>query len=258
MKHSITLLLLMMLCWMSASARMPKALQRYQLGYSYAMMSAEYRLSYPVYRQSGNDLFIIDTVLKKDIRTKGGFGATMGTYIPIAKLSENAVVALGIDGVFNMLVWDYERVKEDYGATAGYSANYAVTGGTMQMGVPIGFDMKFGCDAALDKSRRSCATFGVGAFPSASLTAYEMEADAAIKVQPYFKAEVGFFAGVCFKVRALYTPGKIGLIDQEYNSITPFGDVNSNISLTGRSSFTFSLLVMPFSFAWERSEWWGR
>ena len=120
MKRSVTLVLLILLYATSANARLPKALQRYQLGYSYAMMSAEYRLSYPIYRQSSFDLFIVDTVLKKDIRTKGGFGATMGTYIPIAQLSENALVALGIDGVFNMLVWDYERVEADYSTTAGY------------------------------------------------------------------------------------------------------------------------------------------
>lgn len=228
------------LCALSftSEARLPNALTRFQVGYSYPRAKADYKLTL-------DDTSIIETVT-----TKGGFGATLGTHIPISKFGDATALALTIDGMYNLLVWDMEPVNDVYNTnTAGYNKQYTITGGSVQLSVPIGLDLKFGCEAALEKSKGACFSFGAGAMPTAALTAYQDNAGAIIRMQPYLKAEFGLMAGICVKVRAIYAMGKFDYI----NAKNDLGDVDTyGSSLTSRSTMTLSLLLMPFSYSWDK------
>ncbi len=243
MKHFNSTIILCLLLVLGASinaeARLPKGLQRYQVGYSYPISISNYKIS------------LADTVIERTVKTKGGFGVTMGTYIPVAKFSEASQLAFSIDGLFNMLIWDMEPVNDVYySGTSGYNKEYVITGGSMQIGVPLGLDLKFGCDAALEKSKGAGFTFGAGVMPTAALTAYEGEAGAVIRAQPYLKGELAVFAGICFKLRAVYAMGKFDYINATGEK-SGYDD-GEGVTLTNKSTLTLSLILMPFSWAWDK------
>lgn len=225
----------------NAQPRVPKALQRFQVGYSFPKVNAEYR-------------YMLDSMTTEKVSTKGGFGVTMGTSIPLTKIGDQSSLTFGIDGLFNMLVWDYENVEDDYASyssSTGYSQQYTVTGGTMQISVPLGIDFKFGGEANLLKRPIGFGTLGAGVMPTAALTAYQGDAGAVIKALPYLKGELGIYAGVGIKLRAIYSMGTFDYIKQKGNN--PYA--SESASLKAKSNFTFSILIMPFAWAWNRYDW---
>lgn len=242
MKHFsiFKMMVTLLLCTsaVSSEARLPNALTRFQVGYSYPRAKADYRLT------------LDDTSIFETVTTKGGFGATIGTHIPISKFGDATMIALTIDGLYNLLVWDMEPVNDVYNTnTVGYSNQYEITGGSVQLSVPIGLDLKFGCEAALEKSKGACFSFGAGAMPTAALTAYQDNAGAIIRLQPYVKAEFGVMAGICMKIRAIYAMGKFDYINVKNDA----GDIDTyGASLTSKSTLTLSLLLMPFSYSWPK------
>lgn len=123
------------------------------------------------------------------------------------------------------------------------------------MALPIGLDFKFGCDALTVKNNRFCATLGVGALPTYSVTTLDNipTLDGQFGVAPYAKVEAGIFAGICMKVRAIYSFGNTTYFDK--TDKTTFS--SNSTTLVGKSNLTISLLVMPFSWAWDKEEWWN-
>lgn len=239
-------------------ARMPKGLMRFQIGYSFPFSTATFKQHSLIYDDYGDNN--IDTTFSKDAKSKGGFGVTLGTYIPIVHLTDKSSLNLDIDFMYNLLVWDANAINYDgYDATTNgyvYTTNYTITAATVQMGLPVGVSYKFGGESSLDRGDKLSLSIGTGVYPSLNATVFEDYAGAKFKLQPYLKAELGFFAGVNFKVRALYAFGKLEYIN--YNSGYS-GDTyayDDAAALTGKSSFLLSVMVMPLSFGWSKSAWW--
>lgn len=228
-------------------SRMPGLLQRTHLGYSFLVNSAEFKVKQSVITPD----FSKDTSYTESMNTSGSFGFTIGTYIPLKRLGRKSSLNLGIDYMYNMMLWDAKyKVYDGNGNT--YDAPFS--GGTLQMALPIGLDFKFGCDAITSKDARFCATLGAGALPSYSLTALDQVSniDPKFSAAPYLKAEVGILAGICVKLRAVYAIGNLSYMDiTEKND---YGKTNSQ--LNGTSNLTLSLLIMPFSWSWSRDYWW--
>ena len=236
-KFKGVLLALLILSPVCSFAKFPGILSRFQLGYSFVMNSGTQELKYPV--SSG------DTIIKRDLKTSAAFGVTAGTYVPIKRLGQSSMLVFGVDFMYNMMTWK---------PTTGDEGTIGFDGLTAQMALPVGLDFKFGADALNVKDKRFCATLGFGAFPSYELTTIEntpLSFDPVFSVAPYAKAEVGVFAGICMKVRAIAAFGKIGYL--EYTD----KDLNSTTSFYGNTNFAVSLLIMPFSFTWQREEWWN-
>ncbi len=172
--------------------------------------------------------------------------------------------AIGVDILYHGYLWDYRAPLfsgfdfDDDGNISGYqySSDYYFDGMTVHMAMPIGGDFKFGCDALADKSIRFCGTIGAGAYPSISATVDASDAGFGFGVNPYAKAEFGVMAGICFKIRAMYTFGNIPFYT-EGNSISSFAGFDSRSSLTGKQSLTLSLIFMPFAWNWKESGWWN-
>lgn len=232
----LALLFIMPLC---SSAKFPGILQRYQLGYTFVMNSAEYEAKNRV------TLLNIDTSFKRDMKTSAAFGVTMGTYVPLKRLGQSSMLVLGIDYMYNIMTWESK--------VPGLLGDVGFSGATAQMALPIGLDFKFGADALNVKNRRFCATLGAGVYPSYAITTldYDFDIDPNFSVAPYVKAEAGIFAGICMKVRAIASFGKFTYMD--YKS----ADGNSSSTMIGNTNFAISLLVMPFSFTWKEEEWWN-
>ena len=71
-----------------SSLAQSKGFQRFQLGYSFPMTKAKYSERYLIYQDLSDDN--IDTTMSKDVRTKGGFGITLGHFFPVAKMGEKS------------------------------------------------------------------------------------------------------------------------------------------------------------------------
>lgn len=228
-----------------------KSWQRYDIGFSFAFASANYTDHYTSVDMNG-DLF--DTTLRRKLVAKPVYGVMASTYFPIAGMGENSILAIGLGVRANLYKWNTGNVM--LGANYTYNYDYL----TMDMGVPISVDMKWGCDAMLDKSNRTCFTFGIGAQPTYFMTgtptglnsdgSIALSGSNIVKVQPFIKAEAGFFAGICFKVRAMYNFANVKYLDMTSD--------NEQIALQGTSNFNLSIVLMPFSWDWGKEQWWNK
>lgn len=242
----------------SAQSGLPKAMQRIEIGYSFPMTTAKF-----TQHTSLIDIFAetnTDTTFSKNYSTKGGFGITVGTYFPIVRLGENSSLNIALSYVYNAMVWDASIVHfNGYDSSAGmftYNSNLVISALTVHMGLPIGLDFKTGGESILDRSKRFSFTLGTGIYPSMNATVFENFTGSKTKLQPYLKGEVGVFAGVNFKVRALYTFGNLNYIDYKENVGGDIFAYESSAKLTSTSTFTLSIIAQPFSFGWGKSEWW--
>lgn len=254
---ALALLMLSMFASQSASAfyyyywwpgmSVPGVLQRYEIGYSYSMMTAKYTSNTQYVDGNGN---LFDSSSKGSIVSKGGFGATVGTFIPITRVGDNCMFAISVNYMYNFVLWNDLSSLYTFN-TSG--TNWDLTGATLQMGFPVGGDFKFGCDAFTTKDKRFCATIGAGAYPALTATTFNGSDGGGFTVSPYLKGEVGVFGGICFKIRAMVTFGNIDLISDR-NS---FSGGASDITMKGTSSANISLIFMPFAWSWQKLGWWN-
>lgn len=220
-----------------------------EVGFSYCMGSAEYKTQNSFFNEAIG-LFTDSTSTEK-IKSKGGFGGLVGFHFPLVKMGDYSSISFSVSYMYDALLWESNSFSYSGNSRTG---NTSSGSGTIRMGLPVGVDYKFGCDAVSDKSKRLCAGFGAGLYPSMSLTSFRDEANGNFRLLPYLKGEVGVFGGICMKLRGTLTFGNIDYIDYGFKS----DSYNSSTSLKGKSTFTLSLVFMPMSFKWGRNEWWGR
>lgn len=230
---------------LQSEARLPGLLSRFQLGYSFVSNSAESQghsfIKSPAFNQ--------DTTIIGNLSTSAAWGFTAGTYFRLSHLGESGILALGVDYMYNLMAW---KVNNSEPGT--------FDGATVQMALPIGLDMKFGADAMQVRDRRFCATLGAGVYPSyaiTSITDAPITIDPVFSVAPYLKAEVGIYAGICMKVRAIYAIGDLTYMDYKESSNANGVESSTSTKLVGKSNLTISLLIMPFSFKWQTEDWWN-
>lgn len=220
-----------------------------EIGISYCMANAEYKKTTRYFNE--NTGLYYDSLHTERIQSKGGFGGVLGHHFPIIKMGDYSAMSVSISFMYDALLWESNAFSYSYNSST--NEDYS-TSGTVRMSLPVGVDYKFGCDAVADKSRRFTASLGAGVFPSLSGTVFRDEANGNFKVSPYLKGEIGIFAGICMKLRGMLTFGNVKYIDYNYDNWS----YNTSSSLTGKSTFTLSLIFMPASFKWKKDEWWGR
>ena len=226
--------------------RGPKCLE---FGYTYGVAYAQYKYHNTSFDESTGKL--TDTASSRNVTSRLGFGGLVGYYFPIVRVSANSRFAITLTYMYNAYLWEGSSFAISSDSRTGTSS---VGSGTVEMALPVGIDYKTGCDANFDRSKRSCASFGAGVYPTFGATAYNGSSAFAFHARPYLKAEAGFFAGICFKLRATYVPGAIDYIN--YSSTIPGHDEGT--SFRSRGTLNLSLILMPTSFKWSRSEWWGK
>ena len=250
-----TLGLILLVSLPISSFAQSKGVQRFQIGYYFPMTKAVY--TERALTQTGLD----DDEVSNTVRTKGGFGITLGHFFPVAKIGQKSSLNISLDFLYNLMVWDAKMIGEsEYDYTTGeYSTgdDLGISAATVHWGLPVGVDFKTGGEAILDRGSRLSLTMGTGIYPSMNVTAFESNAGIKMKIQPYLKAEVGMFAGINWKVRALYAFGKLDYINFSTTSSGVGYAYESTASLVSMSTFTLSLMVMPGSFKWGRNEWWN-
>jgi len=241
-----------------AQLRLPGGLTRFEVGYSYPKAWADYKredaVVNPFTGQTQHTSYSTRTA------STFSFGATIGTYFPVARLGSKSSFAISVSLVEAMYSWDYPVTAfngfDDEGGIV-YSSDFGFSGMTMHMALPVGADFKFGCDALSDKAIRFCTTLGAGVYPSGSMTADFDNAGFGYGVTPFVKAEVGIMAGICMKLRVMATIGNMPFYDGKSN-LSGWTNAATTSSLTGKQSVTVSLIFMPFSWGWKQTGWWNK
>jgi hypothetical protein len=234
----------------------PEWLTRYEIGYSYPMAWADY---------SRADEFINPVTgktqtssLKIRTRSSSGFGLNVGTYFPVKRVGLNSVLAISVGLTEAAYTWSYPVSVADGFDESGNmryaSSDDGFSGVSVQIGVPIGADLKFGCDAFSYKEMRFCGTVGAGILPAGAVTADYDNAGLGFGMTPYLKLEGGVMAGICMKLRVMVSMGKMPFYDDKH-SLSDWEEVTTRSSLIGRQSVTASLILMPFSWRWQNRGW---
>ena len=226
--------------------RGPKGLE---VGYSYCVASGQF--NYRDLSFNERTLAFRDTGYSENLRSKTGFGISVGYYRPVVKIGEKSCLAVSGTFMYNAYLWD--------GNTFSYSSNSrtgtveSVGSGTIEMALPVGLDYKVGCDAIYDKVTRFCGSVGAGVYPSMGATVYKNDGSFGFHARPYVRGEVGIFAGICFKLRVTHVLGGINYID--YSNSGPGFETSTVFKSKGTTAF--SLVLMPWSWKWGKSAWWN-
>lgn len=221
-----------------------KPFQRFSVGISYVPVSATF--SYRMVDVDG----VADSTHSLDAKG-GGFGVAYAMGIPVARVGNKSLAAISVGLLANWYLLNGDPLtlkvdEENYHS----SQELATGGGGFMIGVPVGLDLVSGGEATLDRADPLSFTLGVGVMPMISMgIMYEF---AAVKVRApgYIKAELGFHAGINWKLRGTYIFKSPTSFSQDRNDIfSNYGNIESE--LKSNDQFMFSLLVQPFSFGWE-------
>ena len=233
----------------------PGFVKNIEIGYGTSKTWADYTRKDHVIREDGKEY---DTTISSNVSSQAGVSMQFGTSIPIKRLGWQSTLNLGVTGIYNAYTWDYPTatgaVLTDTGIYYDYSKNVLFTGATMNAGLALSADFKFGVDAMMDKAYRWGWTGGIGVLPSANMTADFDNAQMTFGVQPFLKTELALRAGIVWKLRVMYAFGKLDYLN--VNSKTGFFGYSNSTHVTeliGRSNFTVALVAMPFSFTYKRS-----
>ena len=231
--------------------------KRFEIAYNYVSVTGNYNGATQVLDGSGR--FAGDSNIKKSVPAVG-FGVDIGSTIPLKKIGHTNMLGLTIHLVVNEFVWG--SLNQTYGLDGTYTtnANGNMTGLTEQIALPIGIDYKLGPDAILTKRLHVGASFGVGVMPSLNETVMVDPQNLngggglAFGINPYVKAEVAFFAGICFKLRGQFAFGNIPFIDQQKSLVSL---TDGPFKVTGTTNLMLSFIIMPFSMTWRETGWYN-
>jgi|GEM_PF-1216906 len=234
-------------------SRLPYSLHKFQFGISSFAASSYYK----GYFSSYIDNEYKSVYYEGPSTSKGGLGVTLGTHSRIWRMGKAAALTYDMDFMYGWTYW--KGIGQGFYKEREWN-NGAVTS---QMALPIGLSLRFGSDAAREKSQRFCMNFGGGIMPMYNRTRLEDTGKKNPNVQkyfaftPYMRFEVGLFAGICWKVRVNYSFGDFKLIEDNKNwhKENPYGVEKFN--LMGKTGLNVSLILMPFSYDWPDNGWWN-
>ncbi len=219
-----------------------------EVGYTYPIGTAEF--SYQAKKYDEGTGLLTDTTFNKHLTSSGGFGAFVGYYFPVLKLAEKSRLALSIGYMYNFYLWDGNFFNYSMLSDTLTSKDFT-QGATLEYGLPIGFDYKWGSDAIFSKNEKLCYSFGAGVYPTMGVTIYRDAGGFNFNARPYLRAEAGIFAGICIKLRVTYMPGKIDYI--KYSIDQPGNHEMTKFTSTGTTMF--SLVLMPMSWKFSKGGW---
>lgn len=239
--------------------KFPSFLKRYEMGYTFPISMATYSTT----NKWNDGLHDFDSTFTTNTTSKGLLGVTVGTSFALAKLSDRCMLALGVNLNYNMYLWNYNTpmfigalTDENGQVLYEFDNSIGFSGASLQFGLPISADFKFGGEAFLRKKSRFSTTLGVGAMPAVAVTADFDNAGFGYGVTPFVKAEIGMYAGIGLKLRAMYGFGYLPFYTTE-NSLSGWTGYQVESSLIGKQTLNFSLIIMPFAWTWGEKGWWN-
>lgn len=250
------------------SGKLPGYYTNYEIGYSYSFTAVTQTQTF-IFPDGTQRIF-----KSNDVKSLMSPGAYMGWSLRLLQLGNSATKALGLNvGVQeNMFMWSH--TSKSYGHTEwsidgesidGFYDEETV-GMSMQIGVPVSLDFKFGNDAGKYKNIRWGGSLGVGVMPqfcfSSGIPNFESESFT-VGAVPFIKGDISFFAGICMKLR-----GQVGFatkLGDSKNSmfggfsggISEGSNVKHDYTVTAPVQATVSLILMRFSWALDEKGFWN-
>jgi len=176
----------------------------------------------------------------------------VGCYFPLSYIGPKSALVLntGLYAVGN--VWQLGNLSLDGSSTSTYES------ADIFFGAALGVDYIFGGEATVSKDDKFTFRAGAGMMPyfSVGQLADGSNNYAKVGVKPYIKAEIGFFAGVEWKLKGMAILGSRTIYDVKtgdynLNDSDYYYSMNFKISPT----YTVGIAVFPFSFGWQSDKW---
>jgi hypothetical protein len=171
--------------------------------------------------------------------------AGAGTYFPLFNISEKSILAFNFNanGIVSNTKMGVIRVNE----VTTYDFDFI----HMDIGFPLSLDLKYGGEAVLDKTEKASFTLGVGICPSLYVSTFGPTSNFAFDTRPYIHFDIGFFAGIEWKIQASYLPGNTQILNLNPNSngMTSM-PLDSYITANKGSLFNIGIGLMVFSYDW--------
>lgn len=149
------------------------------------------------------------------------------------------------------------------GYLQGESKDKSQSAQLMYMGLPISFEYKSGGEARLNKTQKSLFSIGAGVNPSfytGSIYGSTGGGESAAGFVPFAKIELGYLAGVAFKLAATVNFATLNF--EKYDRTIYFTDASDYQTMTElhgeaqvKPTVVLSLAVMPFSWDWSDDRW---
>lgn len=239
--------------------RFPGIIKQLEVGYGYSKTWGTYSRTDKAVREDGK---AYDTTLSMRVSSNFGFSGQFGTIANLKRIGVKSQLALGMTLLYNAYTWDYPTANgvflTDSGLRYDYGSGFLFSGATLNAGLALSADFKFGVDAMKDKNYRWGWTGGAGVIPSVNLTSDFDDADMTFGVQPFVKSELALRAGIVWKLRVLYAFGDLKYLDvKPGKGLFGLSNTENTTQLTGKGNFTVSLILMPFSWMYTRSSWYN-
>jgi len=177
----------------------------------------------------------------------------LNTYFPMTTLSYNSILAVSTGLYFTNNTFQINN----YNLNGLSSPTLDVK--DMLVGLPIGVDFIFGGEATCNQSDKVSLRAGLGAMPFVSLGSISNDVSkySRFGVRPYVKAELGFFAGIEWKIKTQVMVGSRNLYDIRTGdySLQDGDNYYSNFKMDLRPTYSVGIAIMPFAAAWDNDNW---
>lgn len=177
----------------------------------------------------------------------------LNTYFPMTALSHNSILAVSTGLYFTNNSFQINNFSFNGQSSATLDVK------DMLVGLPIGVDFIFGGEATNNQSDKVSLRAGIGAMPFISLGSMsdDISKYSRLGVRPYVKAELGFFAGIEWKIKTQVMVGSRNLYDirmGDYN-LQDGENYYSNFKMDLRPTYSVGIAIMPFAAAWDNDNW---
>lgn len=199
-----------------------------------------------------------DTTIARPLMGKPGtgFNFSIGLSMPFKGTGHISCWAMKIEMILNHYMW--QDLNQTYKDGSFSLSSVSINATTQSIMLPLGVEYKVGNDAILSKRLYFGAAFGGGLIPQYNRTILEgvstVNPGEGWGLTPYAKVELDAFTGLCWKLRFMYTVGDVNLIDVP-RRITTLTD--GPISIKSKSNFIAGLIIMPWSYQWQETDWWN-
>jgi hypothetical protein len=190
----------------------------------------------------------VDTTVEQTIQSDpdGTFGFFSETFVPIVRMEDESMIAFDFGGFCEFFKFKVANIALAPGETPRSNDLVGFSGG-----LNLGLDYRIGADALLDKQTRTMFNIGAGISPgffAAEYGAMPGEGAGGFSLQPYVKAEVGFFLGLAFKLRGDLLLGKARYIDAISEGEDDLLEVKATGAIRGAR---LGLGIMFYSWDWD-------
>ena len=220
-----------------------KFFHRYYLGFGICSMGADLVQHYT------DDVYTKD--IKMKISSSNSYCYTTGVYVPFSRLGKESSVGLDIAYMVDFYKYNVGTIK--------YTPESSITenGFVVENMLPLSVTFRNGGEAILNRRKPFLFAFGAGIAPGYTISKI-VSPGLSVSARKFVMMEMGYFAGIAFKLRTTMYFGSLNLVNANDNSLdlvssgSLVGSSSIDTKVTGKTGLTVTLSLMPFSWGWAK------